>query len=48
MAAVSVKRSISRFEEDVNARQGLSFTFAELRYSPLEFNPTKIWQHLAN
>ena len=38
----------SRFVEDGNTRQRLSFSFPELRYSPLEFNLKKkianIWQ----
>ena len=36
---------ISRFVEDVNRRQWLSFCFAELRYSLSEFNSWKICQH---
>ena len=39
---------ISRFVEDGNTRQQLSFSFPELWYSPLEFNSRKIWQHLTN
>ena len=39
---------ISRFVEDGNTRQQLSFSFPELWYSPLEFNSRKICQHLAN
>ena len=39
---------ISRFVEDGNRRQQLSFSFHELWYSPLEFNSTKICQHLTN
>ena len=40
---------ISRFVENVNARQQLSFSFSELRYrSLLEFNPRKNCQHLMN
>ena len=39
---------ISRFVEDGNTRQRLSFSFPELWYSPLEFNSSKIWQHLTN
>ena len=37
---------ISRFVEDENTRQQLSFSFPELRYSPLEFSPKKVCQHL--
>ena len=40
------KNLISRFEEDVNTRQGLSFSFAEFRYSHFEFHTTKICQQL--
>ena len=39
---------IPRFVEDVDARQQLSFSFPELRYSPLEFTSRKICQHLTN
>ena len=39
---------ISRFKEDVNTRQRFSFSFCELRNSPLEFNSWKIRQHLTN
>ena len=39
---------ISRFVEDVNTRQRLSFSFPELWYSLLEFNSRKICQHLTN
>ena len=38
---------ISRFVEDMNGRRRLSFSFAELQYSLLEFNSQKnanIWQ----
>ena len=38
----------SRFVEDVNSRQRLSFSFPELWYSLLEFNSRKISQHLTN
>ena len=31
----------SRFAKDVNTRQQFSFSFPELRYSPLEFNSEK-------
>ena len=37
---------ISRFVEDGNTRQQLSFSFPELWYSLLEFNSRKICQHL--
>ena len=37
---------ISRFVEDANTRQQLSFSFPELWCSPLEFNSKKICQHL--
>ena len=36
----------SRFVENVNTRRWLSFSFPELWYSLLEFNSTKICQHL--
>ena len=36
------------FVEDVNTRQRPSFSFPELKYSPLEFNSRKIRQHLMN
>ena len=36
----------SRFVEDGNTRQQLSFSFPELWYSPLEFNFKNICQHL--
>ena len=39
---------ISRFVEDVNTRQRLSFSFPELWYSLLEFNSRKNCQHLTN
>ena len=39
---------ISRFVEDGNTRQQLSFSFPELWYSPLEFNSKTICQHLTN
>jgi len=42
------KRLISRFEETVNRRQRLSFSFPVLWHSPLEFNSRKICQHLTN
>ena len=38
---------ISRFVENVNTKQWLSFSFLQLRYNPLEFNPRKtanIWR----
>ena len=38
----------SRFVQDVNARQQFSFSFPELRYSPLEFNPRKNRYYLPN
>ena len=38
----------SRFVEDVNTRQRLCFSFPELWYSLLEFNSSKIYQHLTN
>ena len=39
----------SRFVEDVNTRQQFSFSFPELRYSPLEYiNPRKIRHYLPN
>ena len=31
----------SRFAKDANTRQQFSFSFPELRYSPLEFNSEK-------
>ena len=40
-------RLVSRFMEDVNTRQQFSFSFSDLRYSPLELTPEKfpnIWQ----
>ena len=40
-------RLVSRFIEDVNTRQQFSFSFSDLRYSPLELTPEKfpnIWQ----
>ena len=39
---------ISRFVEDGNKRQQLSFSFPELWCSPLEFNSKNICQHLTN
>ena len=39
---------ISRFVEDGNTTQQLSFSFPELSYSPLEFNSRKIRQHSTN
>ena len=39
---------ISRFVEDRNTRQHLSFSFPELWYSPLEFNSQTIFQHLTH
>ena len=42
------KCPISRFVEDLNARQRLSFSFPELRYSLLEFSCRKYCQHLTN
>ena len=39
---------VSRFTEDVNTRQQFSFSFSDLRYSPLESTPEKfpnIWQN---
>ena len=39
---------ISRFVEDGNKRQLLSFSFPELWCSPLEFNSINISQHLTN
>ena len=39
---------ISRFVEDMNARQRSSFSFCELRYSPLELNSWKNRQHMTN
>ena len=38
---------ISRFVEDANTRRP-SFSLSELWYNPLEFNSTKIRQHLTN
>ena len=38
----------SRFVEDVNTRQRLSFSFPELWYSSLELNSKKICQQLTN
>ena len=37
---------ISRFMEDVNTRQRVSFSFLELQYSLKEFNSRKICQQL--
>ena len=34
--------------EDVNTRQQFSFSFPELRYNPLEFNPRKNRYYLPN
>ena len=42
------KDLISRLVDDVNTRKLLSFSFTELRYSLLEFNSSKICQHLTN
>ena len=39
---------ISRFVEDTNTSQRLSFSFSELWYSPLKFNSRKICQHLTH
>ena len=39
---------ISRFLEDVNTRQGISFAFSELRYSLLGFNSRKNCRHLTS
>ena len=39
---------ISSFMVDVNKRQRFSFSFRELRYSPLEFNSWKNRQQLTN
>ena len=39
---------ISRFVEEVNTRQRLSFSFPELWYRLLQFNSRKIYQHLTN
>ena len=39
---------VSRLMEDVNTRQLFSFSFSELRFSPLEFNSNKIRQHMTN
>ena len=39
---------ISRFVEDMDTRQRLSFSFSELRYSLQEFNSRNICQHLTN
>ena len=39
---------ISRFMEDGNTWQRFSFSFCELRYSPLEFNSWKNRRHLTN
>ena len=36
----------SRFVQDVNTGQKFSFSFPELRYSPLDFNPRKIRHYL--
>ena len=44
----ALKSLISRFVEDMNTRQQLSFSFPELRYSSLEFNSRKIHQPLTN
>ena len=38
----------SRIVEDVNTRQQFSFSFPELRYNPLEFNPRKNRYYLPN
>ena len=43
-----VRAPISRFVEDVNTRQRLSFSFPVLWHSPLEFNSRQICQHLTN
>ena len=37
-----------RFVEDMSTRQRLHFSFPELRYSLLEFNSRKNFQHLTN
>ena len=37
---------ISRFSEDMNTRQRLSFSYLELRYSLLESYSRKLCQHL--
>ena len=42
------KRLISRFVEGVNTMQWLPFSFPVIWHSPLEFNATKICQHLTN
>ena len=39
---------ISLFMEDLNTSQLFSFSFCELRYSPIEFNSWKSRQHLTN
>ena len=39
---------ISRFVEDVNTRQQLSYSFPGLWYCPLEFHSKKSCQHLTN
>ena len=44
---ITWKCRISRWQ-DVNTRQRLSFSFRDLRYSPLEFNSRKVRQHLTN
>ena len=46
--ATTWKCLISRFVEDRNTRQHLSFSFPELWYRPLEFNSKKVWQELTN
>ena len=43
-----VELPISRFMEDVNTRQRFSFSFCELRYTPLKFNSRKNRQLLTN
>ena len=44
---ITWKCRISRWQ-DVNTRQRLSFSFRDLRYSPLEFSSRKIRQYLLN
>ena len=39
---------ISLFMEDLNTSHLFSFSFCELRYSPIEFNSWKSRQHLTN
>ena len=39
---------LSSIVEDVNTRQQFSFSFPELRYNPLEFNPRKNRYYLPN